>query len=151
MSLNRDSQGTGTPEDFGNRIREAATRLGYSLSDLSRLTRMPKQSLSSYWNGSRFCGAERLFSIADVLGVDARWLIEGEPDVPVTEEAQLLESFIALDAGRRSLLLGLARALADGGGPSSVERTPTKRSRKRDDGRVSPADAISSDAVIARQ
>jgi len=65
------------PDAFGRRIRERAAELGLESAEIGRLAGIKKQSMAGYWHGERFCGSERLFSLADALKVSARWLVEG--------------------------------------------------------------------------
>ncbi len=96
---------------FGQRLRVSAERRGYSAADLGRLAEITKQSMSAYWNGSRLCGVDRLFVLADILGIDARWLATGESHAQ-TPDAQLLERLRALDAPARAVMLDLADLIA---------------------------------------
>lgn len=110
MSHFRDSQEEADVAAFGLRLRTAAERMGYSAADLCRMANITKQSMSAYWNGSRLCSADRLFALADVLDVDARWLITGRG--AMSEDAQLLQRFRALDGHARGLLLDLTELIA---------------------------------------
>ncbi|WP_213981290.1 helix-turn-helix transcriptional regulator [Sphingomonas sp. dw_22] len=116
MSLNGDGQEGIDAEAFGARIRQAAAQRNYSPAELARRSNIAKQTMSAYWNGQRFCGAERLFALAEALGVDARWLVEGEPEGEVdggeAREAALLEAYRELDARRKAALVEVARAMA---------------------------------------
>lgn len=62
---------------FGKRIRDRAHELNLTASDIGRLARIPKQSMTGYWTGARLCGSDRLFPLSDVLRVNARWLASG--------------------------------------------------------------------------
>lgn len=120
MSLNKDSQGEPDPQAFGARIRDAAGRLNYSPAELGRRANIAKQTLSAYWNGQRFCGAERLFVLAEALAVDPRWLVEGATGEAEGERAQqeaaLIRAFRALDARSRNALVHVAQAMERGSG-----------------------------------
>jgi transcriptional regulator with XRE-family HTH domain len=91
---------------FGQRLQLAAKHKGYSASDLSRLAGVSKQSMSSYWRGERFCSSDRLFALADVLGVDARWLITGETQDSSGED-RLLQAFRVMDEEAQDVTLRL--------------------------------------------
>lgn len=117
MSLNRDGQEGLEAEAFGARIRQAAALLDYSPAELGRRANIAKQTMSAYWNGRRFCGADRLFALAEALGVDARWLVEGDSESRGTggeaREAALLDAYRSLDARRKAALVEVARAMAE--------------------------------------
>jgi len=87
-------------------LQLAARQKGYSAADLGRLAGVSKQSMSAYWNGLRFCSSDRLFALADVLGVDARWLITGE-SFDSSSEDRLLQAFRVMDEEARDVTLRL--------------------------------------------
>ncbi|MFC3442586.1 helix-turn-helix domain-containing protein [Sphingobium rhizovicinum] len=66
------------PAAFGERLRERAAEIGLGMAEIGRLSGIKKQSMSGYWNGDRLCGSDKLFSLSDVLGVNARWLVSGK-------------------------------------------------------------------------
>ncbi len=120
---------------FGERLRDMAERKGYNAADLARLAKIAKQSMSAYWNGTRLCGADRLFVLADILRVDARWLIEGDASAGTgyeTEEAVLLRALALLDERARAVLVDVAQVMAgmpDTPGARFHERAPGYRTR----------------------
>lgn len=59
------------------RLREKASELGLSQSELMRRTGTKRQSMADYWAGKRVIGTDRLFPIADALNVSTRWLLYG--------------------------------------------------------------------------
>ncbi len=126
-SQKRDGQAEISASAFGARLRVAASRTGLSAADLGRMADIAKQSMSAYWNGTRLCGTDRLFSLADILGVDARWLVEGDaPDGGEAgeEKERLVRAFARLDGRRRAVLIDVAEVMAGLPGPAADPRPP---------------------------
>ncbi len=133
----KDSQEGASASAFGVRLRETAGRLGYNAADLARMANIAKQSMSAYWNGTRLCGADRLFALADILRVEARWLVEGDApprtENETAEDAELLRALALLDARARAVLVDVARVMAgmpDTSGYRLNERAPGYRTRE---------------------
>jgi transcriptional regulator with XRE-family HTH domain len=99
----------------GQRIRKAREAKGLSVREAATRIGMGKSSLSEIENGeSKFPSAEVIFKMAEVLGVTARWIIEGEDgdlSVSTKEESQLLEQFRGLNESSQSAVLALIQAL----------------------------------------
>lgn len=53
---------------------------GYKNSDLADASGISRQLVSEYLSGKKIAGADNLFSLADCLGVQARWLLRGDGD-----------------------------------------------------------------------
>ena len=71
-------------------MKARAATIGMSQADLCRSAGISKQSMSGYWNGDRLCPSDKLFPIADALGVSARWLVSGNgsPMPPIEHEGR---------------------------------------------------------------
>lgn len=63
---------------FGARLRERAAEKGRSSTEVARAAGIKRGAMTGYWNGDRVPPATKLFSIADFLESDARWLASGE-------------------------------------------------------------------------
>lgn len=63
---------------FSERLRDAMREKGYRNSDLADEAEISRQLISEYTSGKKIAGADNLFTIADCLGVQARWLLRGE-------------------------------------------------------------------------
>lgn len=63
---------------FSLRLRARAEELGLKPAEIARLAGIKKQTMQGYWNGERLCGSDKLFALADILDLDARFLIEGQ-------------------------------------------------------------------------
>lgn len=65
---------------FSERMREAMSVKGYKNSELAEASGISRQLISEYLSGKKIAGADNLFTIADTLDVQARWLLRGEGD-----------------------------------------------------------------------
>lgn len=72
---------------FAQRLNSAIERSGRRQSDIALAARMSPTAISYYTNGHRVPGALEFMRLAEVLGVDPRWLIglggDDEASVPV--------------------------------------------------------------------
>lgn len=56
------------------------TEKGVKASELADSSGVSRQLISEYSSGKKVAGADNLFSLADSLGVQARWLLRGQGD-----------------------------------------------------------------------
>ena len=54
---------------------------GLSNADVARVSGISRQLVSEYANGQKVAGADNLFSLADAVGVQPRWLIRAEGEM----------------------------------------------------------------------
>jgi transcriptional regulator with XRE-family HTH domain len=69
--------GHGSDGAIGERIREARERAGMSAAQLARRVGVEKSSLDAWEAGERDPRANRLNTLAGLLGVSLGWLLEG--------------------------------------------------------------------------
>ena len=108
-------------DSCGRRIAEALVVRGMRQSELCKLAKIPKSSLSLYLSGAYEPKQDRIYSIAQVLNVSEAWLMgydvpmekekENSPDeLPLTEgERKMLELFRLIPVDRQPEALDLLR------------------------------------------
>ncbi|MFT3968067.1 MAG: helix-turn-helix domain-containing protein [Sphingobium sp.] len=104
---------------FSERLSFVINRLSISDATLSRLSGLPKNTISRYRNGESLPEARHLFTVAKVLGVDPEWLITGAGDParsydmsrPDGDETRLMDLFAALDSEAKKFILQTASLL----------------------------------------
>lgn len=92
---------TGIIESCGKRIMKALALREMKQSELCTLAKIPKSSLSLYVNDAYEPKQDRLYKMAEVLGVDPVWLMGY--DVPMEREKNTPDS-IKLSEGEKILL-----------------------------------------------
>lgn len=92
---------TGIVETCGKRISKALTIKGMKQTELCRLAKIPKSSLSSYISDVYDPKQDRLYAMAEVLDVDPVWLMGY--DVPMEREKKAPEK-LELNEGEKMLL-----------------------------------------------
>jgi transcriptional regulator with XRE-family HTH domain len=108
-------------ESCGQRIAKALDIRGMKQSELCRLAKVPKSSLSLYLSGAYEPKQNRVYDIAKVLNVDEAWLMgydvpmEREKTLPdektLTEgEKMLLDLFRRVPEDKQQLVLQMIRA-----------------------------------------
>jgi transcriptional regulator with XRE-family HTH domain len=92
-------------DDFATRLRDTASAIGLNAARLAALTGVRRGTMARYWHGERTVPADLLFKLADLLGVDARWLFAGTvvPGMPVPN--------ISVSDGERRLIDAIRRLL----------------------------------------
>lgn len=89
------------PNEFQERLRKLLSDKGVTASELSRISGIGKSDISNYLNGKYLPKQDKIYLIAQALGVDPGWLItgveqnKGEKVFPKTKEAQFVS--IAMD------------------------------------------------------
>ena len=89
-------------ESCGQRIAKALTIKGMRQSELCKLAKVPKSSLSLYLSGAYEPKQDRIYDIARVLNVSEAWLMGY--DVPMEQEKNTPSSKEELTEGERMLL-----------------------------------------------
>jgi transcriptional regulator with XRE-family HTH domain len=108
-------------ESCGRRIAKALDIKGIKQTDLCRLAKIPKSSLSLYLSGAYEPKQDRIYAIATVLGVSEAWLMGY--DVPMERQKQspdkqelsegekiLLDLFKKVPEDQQQLVLQMIRA-----------------------------------------
>lgn len=104
---------------LGSRIKKLRLKRGLSQRMLAIAVNMRQPSISALEKGdSTWMRGDTLLRLADVLGVSADWLQNGEGDAkqravkPIDITLQLLiENYEQLDRAERDILLDLAKGL----------------------------------------
>ena len=81
-----ESQAAFNREAMASRVRKLALKRNLSAADLGRALDIKKSAAANYWNGARDWPTDRVIPLADLLEVDARWLLTGEGE-PALEAA----------------------------------------------------------------
>lgn len=89
-------------DSCGKRIAKAMVIRGMRQSELCRLAKIPKSSLSLYLSGAYEPKQDRVYSIAQALDVSEAWLMGY--DVPMEKEKEISPSEAQLTEGERVLL-----------------------------------------------
>lgn len=107
-------------DSCGSRISKALAIRGMRQSELCKLAKVPKSSLSLYLSGAYEPKQDRIYSIAKALNVSEAWLMgydvpmEKETpsgEVQLTEgERQMLELFKLIPEDQQPLVLEMIRA-----------------------------------------
>jgi transcriptional regulator with XRE-family HTH domain len=106
---------------FSVRLVDAAEMAGFNSARLAAAAGIARGTMARYWNGERMFPADLLFRVADIIGVNPRWLVTGagsaDPPVqsdPATadEESQLLAAFRRLTAEQQSHVTQSAQLLS---------------------------------------
>ena len=108
-------------ETCGQRIAKALAIRGMKQSELCKLAKVPKSSLSLYLSGAYEPKQDRIFDIAKVLHVDEAWLMGYDvpmekaktpsPEKELSEgERILLDLFRRVPEDQQQLVLGMIRA-----------------------------------------
>jgi transcriptional regulator with XRE-family HTH domain len=106
---------------FSVRLAEAAEIAGYNSARLAAVVGVTRGTMARYWHGERLFPADLLFRVADILHINARWLITGagrsdppaEPDPrSASDEEFLLDAFRRLSAAQRDHVTQNAQLLA---------------------------------------
>lgn len=78
-TIHEGGQRQQTPaEAFAERLRAAMVEKGLKNSALADGAGISRQLVSEYATGKKIAGADNLFSLADFLDVQARWLLRGQ-------------------------------------------------------------------------
>lgn len=64
--------------EFGNRLKEAIKKSGFSQKEIARLLNIPEQSLSRIIKGKNEPGIFKVSALAKLLGVSVDWLLTGK-------------------------------------------------------------------------
>ena len=75
-----ESQAVFNRDAVAQRVRKFAARKNLAAADLGRALGIKKSAASNYWNGARDWPTDRLVPLADLLGVNPRWLLTGVGD-----------------------------------------------------------------------
>ena len=86
----------------GQRIAEALALKGMRQSELCKLAKVPKSSLSLYLSGAYEPKQDRIYSIAMVLDVSEAWLMGY--DVPMEKTKKASPEELELSEGEKMLL-----------------------------------------------
>lgn len=109
-------------EPCATRIKKALYIRGMKQSELCEKTKIPKSALSEYISGAYEPKQDRLFIIAQALGVDPVWLMgfdvpmekekKNSPSEPQLSEGELvlLDLFRRIPEDRQQLVLQMIRA-----------------------------------------
>jgi transcriptional regulator with XRE-family HTH domain len=89
-------------ESCGQRIAKALDIRGMKQSELCRLAKVPKSSLSLYLSGAYEPKQNRVYDIAKVLNVDEAWLMGY--DVPMERRKSLPDEKVSLTEGEKAML-----------------------------------------------
>lgn len=89
-------------ESCGQRIAKALDIRGMKQSELCRLAKVPKSSLSLYLSGAYEPKQNRVYDIAKALNVDEAWLMGY--DVPMERKKNLPNDEKALTEGEKAML-----------------------------------------------
>ncbi len=65
-------------EAMAHRVRKLALARNLNAQELGRLVEVKKSSAANYWDGSTMWPTDRVLVLADLFGVEPRWLISGE-------------------------------------------------------------------------
>jgi transcriptional regulator with XRE-family HTH domain len=93
---------------FAERLKQCREKAGLSQKDLADAISVTPQAIWNYENREGGISAEKLFPLADRLGVSARWLacgvddgvalpIPGQAHPAIAESAACLDAFLAND------------------------------------------------------
>ena len=104
----------------GQRISEALTKRGMRQSELCKLAKVPKSSLSLYLSGAYEPKQDRLYAMAKVLNVSEAWLMgydlpmekqKNPPEEPKLSEGEkvLLDLFRRVPEEQQQLVLQMIR------------------------------------------
>ena len=84
--------------DFQKRLRKAIEDKGITASELSRLSGVGKSDISNYINGVYVAKQDKVYLLANALGVDPGWLMTGvEPDLSDIIDEKSIEEQILLE------------------------------------------------------
>ena len=89
-------------EPCSKRIAKALNINGMKQSELCKLAKVPKSSLSLYLSGAYEPKQNRIYDMAKVLGVSEAWLMGY--DVPMEREKNTPTSELQLTEGEKALL-----------------------------------------------
>ena len=89
-------------ESCGRRISKALALRGMRQSELCKLAKVPKSSLSLYLSGAYEPKQDRIYSIAQVLNVSEAWLMGY--DVPMEKQKEFSPEQVQLSEGERLML-----------------------------------------------
>ncbi|MEZ5709685.1 MAG: S24 family peptidase [Blastomonas sp.] len=88
-----ESQAAFDRESMALRVRKAASRHGLNATDLGRALDLKKSAVSNYWNGATTWPVDKIFALADMVKVNARWLVSGDgPQQPPIEVEDATET-----------------------------------------------------------
>ena len=109
-------------ETCGQRIAKALDLKGMKQSELCKLAKVPKSSLSLYLSGAYEPKQDRIYAMAKVLHVNEAWLMgydvpmetktkQPSPEMNLSEGEQLLlDLFRRVPEDQQQLVLGMIRA-----------------------------------------
>jgi transcriptional regulator with XRE-family HTH domain len=127
----RDERGSRRAQDIdrhiGARLRERRIALGLTQQQLAELLGIAYQQVHKYEKGTNRIAAGRLYTIAQAIGVDVGYFLEGlkqPPPIATPKQRQMLELaryFTGLSQRYQEALCELARALAGSGGGGEPE------------------------------
>lgn len=63
---------------MAHRVRKLALARNLNVQELGRLVDVKKSSAANYWDGSTMWPTDKVLALADLFGVEPRWLISGE-------------------------------------------------------------------------
>lgn len=89
-------------ESCGRRISKALAMRGMRQSELCKIAKIPKSSLSLYLSGAYEPKQDRIYSIAQVLNVSEAWLMGY--DVPMEKKKEVSPEQVQLSEGEKALL-----------------------------------------------
>ena len=89
-------------ESCGQRIAKALTIKGMKQSELCKLAKVPKSSLSLYLSGAYEPKQDRIYDMARVLNVSEAWLMGY--DVPMEKEKTSPSEMVELSEGEKKCL-----------------------------------------------
>ena len=89
---------------FTQRLKDAIYESRLSQSEICEKTKIPKSAMSQYVNGKSFPKTDRAYLIADVLKVDAAWLMGFDvPKMPTDKLSLDLPHITKEEEGRLSI------------------------------------------------
>lgn len=88
--------------EFRTRLREALTERGWKPAELSEKTGIPKSMVSYYLSGKSVPKADRLYKIAEILGVSEAWLLGYDVPKARTAEQKKNDDLVKVIAQLRS-------------------------------------------------
>ena len=109
---------TMTPMSFATRLRESREATRLTQRQLAAACGISDKVISALETatddeGPRGMLAENLFAVADVLGVDARWLATGKPErgAPTTALAEITRGLEGLPVEQQEAVRSLVKSL----------------------------------------
>jgi len=104
--------------EFKKRLKEAMAAKGYRQVDLSNMTGLGESNISQYCSGARTPRGDALLDLAQVLHVDAAWLLGYDVPMVVEKKQYVLET----SSPGELTLLAAYRALNEKGKAHLIEQ-----------------------------